>query len=236
MQLAGSGDGMSPNLPPLPPRKPCMVSPASRGDLPCSFSASKLLRRKRKCGLRHGPGASRAAASQVAMHGRLRRVVPELASRDQSRVWCPRAARMAEAKATLQTVAALPTRVGRPGGALLVAQHASGSLGAGKAGHRRTSLEGHRCNRCWPIEAAFSVRRTARVGGQSQRSKSKCSLLPSAGDTRDDAAGEAFDRGEVLGLRIRAGRRWRDGGAGEGWARAPAATMRDSGASTGASA
>jgi N6-L-threonylcarbamoyladenine synthase len=148
-----------------------------------------------------------ALHSQVAMHGVYGGVVPELASRDHVRRVVPLAQRvLAEAGATLRDLDGVAYTQG-PGlaGALLVGASVASALGyaLGKPAIGVHHLEGHLLS---PLLAdprpAFPFVALLVSGGHSQlfdvEGVGRYRLL---GDTKDDAAGEAFDKtAKLLGL------------------------------------
>ena len=148
-----------------------------------------------------------ALHSQVAMHGAYGGVVPELASRDHVRRVVPLAQQvLAEAKTTLRDLDGIAYTRG-PGlaGALLVGASIASALGyaLGKPAIGVHHLEGHLLS---PLLAdpkpAFPFVALLVSGGHSQlfevQGVGRYRLL---GDTRDDAAGEAFDKtAKLLGL------------------------------------
>jgi N6-L-threonylcarbamoyladenine synthase len=148
-----------------------------------------------------------ALHSQVAMHGAYGGVVPELASRDHVRRVVPLAERvLAEAGVTLRELDGIAYTQG-PGlaGALLVGASVASALGyaLGKPAIGVHHLEGHLLS---PLLAdpkpAFPFVALLVSGGHSQlfavEGVGRYRLL---GDTKDDAAGEAFDKtAKLLGL------------------------------------
>jgi N6-L-threonylcarbamoyladenine synthase len=148
-----------------------------------------------------------ALHSQVAMHGVYGGVVPELASRDHVRRVVPLAQRvLADAGVALAELDGIAYTQG-PGlaGALLVGASVASALGyaLGKAVIGVHHLEGHLLS---PLLAdprpAFPFVALLVSGGHSQlfevEGVGRYRLL---GDTKDDAAGEAFDKtAKLLGL------------------------------------
>jgi N6-L-threonylcarbamoyladenine synthase len=148
-----------------------------------------------------------ALHSQVAMHGIYGGVVPELASRDHVRRVVPLAQQvLAEAGAALSDLDGIAYTQG-PGlaGALLVGASVASALGyaLGKPVIGVHHLEGHLLS---PLLAtpkpAFPFVALLVSGGHSQlfdvAGVGRYRLL---GDTKDDAAGEAFDKtAKLLGL------------------------------------
>ena len=148
-----------------------------------------------------------ALHSQVAMHGEYGGVVPELASRDHVRRVIPLAQRvLGEARSALRDLDGIAYTQG-PGlaGALLVGASIASALGyaLGKSAIGVHHLEGHLLS---PLLAdpkpAFPFVALLVSGGHSQlfevEGVGRYRLL---GDTRDDAAGEAFDKtAKLLGL------------------------------------
>ena len=148
-----------------------------------------------------------ALHSQVAMHGEYGGVVPELASRDHVRRVVPLAQRvLAQAQASLIDLDGIAYTQG-PGlaGALLVGASIASALGyaLGKPVIGVHHLEGHLLS---PLLAepkpAFPFVALLVSGGHSQlfevQGVGRYRLL---GDTKDDAAGEAFDKtAKLLGL------------------------------------
>ena len=148
-----------------------------------------------------------ALHTQVAMHGAYGGVVPELASRDHIRRVVPLAKRvLAEAGATLGDLDGIAYTQG-PGlaGALLVGASVASALGYAlqKPAIGVHHLEGHLLS---PLLAdpkpAFPFVALLVSGGHSQlfdvKGVGRYRLL---GDTKDDAAGEAFDKtAKLLGL------------------------------------
>jgi N6-L-threonylcarbamoyladenine synthase len=148
-----------------------------------------------------------ALHSQVAMHGVYGGVVPELASRDHVRRVVPLATQvLREAGATLADLDGIAYTQG-PGlaGALLVGASIANALGyaLGKPAIGVHHLEGHLLS---PLLAdpkpAFPFVALLVSGGHSQlfdvEGVGRYRLL---GDTKDDAAGEAFDKtAKLLGL------------------------------------
>ncbi len=191
--------------------EPCIVTPAAPFRIaPCSSSASKPPATKPASRVYDTDRGLLAHAlhSQVAMHGVYGGVVPELASRDHVRRVVPaRAARAGGGAASRSpTSTASPTRRG-PGlaGALLVGASVASALGyaLGKPAIGVHHLEGHLLS---PLLAdprpAFPFVALLVSGGHSQlfevEGVGRYRLL---GDTKDDAAGEAFDKtAKLLGL------------------------------------
>ena len=148
-----------------------------------------------------------ALHSQVAMHSAYGGVVPELASRDHVRRVVPLAQQvLAQAKASLRDLDGLAYTRG-PGlaGALLVGASVASALGyaLGKPAIGVHHLEGHLLS---PLLAEpkpeFPFVALLVSGGHTQlfevEGVGRYRLL---GDTKDDAAGEAFDKtAKLLGL------------------------------------
>ena len=148
-----------------------------------------------------------ALHSQVAMHGIYGGVVPELASRDHVRRVVPLAQRvLADARATLADLDGIAYTQG-PGlaGALLVGASVASALSyaLGKPAVGVHHMEGHLLS---PLLAdpkpAFPFVALLVSGGHSQLFEvggvGRYRLL---GDTKDDAAGEAFDKtAKLLGV------------------------------------
>ena len=148
-----------------------------------------------------------ALHSQVAMHGIYGGVVPELASRDHVRRVVPLAQQvLAEARSTLADLDGIAYTQG-PGlaGALLVGASIASALSyaLGKPAVGVHHMEGHLLS---PLLAdpkpAFPFVALLVSGGHSQLFEvagvGRYRLL---GDTKDDAAGEAFDKtAKLLGL------------------------------------
>ena len=148
-----------------------------------------------------------ALHSQVAMHSVYGGVVPELASRDHVRRVVPLAQRvLAEAGARSPTSTASPTRRGPAWPARCWSARASPARSPTRWASPRsasTTWKATCSRRCWPIRSRRSRSSrcwcpAATASCSRSRASGRYRLL---GDTKDDAAGEAFDKtAKLLGL------------------------------------